>query len=105
MEYIEVYDLEEQVEDLSKATGIGKNIIRRVLKFQRDFVQDKLSMGYSVNLKGIAKIEPKKRGNNIVLTAQVAQSVVRPTIIRNREMFKDSDEDIKKNMIDDEDLK
>ena len=41
IEYVIMYDLEEQVEDLAKVTGLGKHVIRRLLKSQRVLIQDK----------------------------------------------------------------
>lgn len=104
MGYIEEYSLDEQIEDLAKVTGLGKHVIRRVLKYQRRFAQEKMYLGYAYNLKGIVKISPKQKGDGYVLSASVAQSVPRPGVIRRREFFKNKDDEIRENMIEDEDL-
>lgn len=104
IEYIMTYDLEDQVNDLAEATGMGKHVIRRLLKFQRRFIQEKLRLGYGVNLKGIVKIMPKEREDGIILTSQVAQSVVRPACIKKIPANMSPDDILKENMIEDEEL-
>ena len=82
MEIVRTYTYQEQIEDLANATGLSKQAVKRFLQAQRQLAQDKMRLGECYNLKGIVKIEPKERGNEIVLSATVAQSVVRPLSIR-----------------------
>lgn len=103
-EYIIMYDLNEQVEDLAKVTGMGKHTIRRVLKHQRRLMQDKLRLGYGVNLKGVVQIVPQERANGIVLTSTVAQSVIRPITIKTIAPETTHKDILTENMIEDEDL-
>ena len=105
IEYVIMYDLEEQVEDLAKVTGLGKHVIRRLLKSQRVLIQDKLRLGYGVNLKGVVQIIPKERADGIYLSSAVAQSVVRPINIKTIEANVNPNDLLKENMIEDEDLK
>ncbi len=90
--YLVYYDLEEQVEDLSKSTGLGKHIIRRVLIQQRKLTQNKLALGYGYNLPGLVKIYPEQKGSSIQLKAVAAQAITRPQLIRYCEVYKTYDE-------------
>ena len=90
--FIRTCELDEQVEYLSKASGISKDKIRTILQHQRRHVQNKLKLGYGYNLKGIVKIMPKRKGEEIILYAKVAQAVQRPNQIRYIEANKSPQE-------------
>ena len=102
IEVIEEYDLEDQVNDLVRATGYSKKDIRRILLQQRRIIQSKLELGYGVNLKGIVKIMPKLKGNKYVLSAFVAQAVPRPKNIRKVSKL---EKEIESNEYEDEELR
>ncbi len=103
MKIIKSYTYQEQIEDLAKATGLPKHVVKRFLQYQRQFAQDKMRLGLAYPLKGIVKIEPRPKGDEIVLTATVAQSVIRPVTIKYLSEESVLDE-IEKNTIEDEDL-
>lgn len=104
IEYTLMYELKEQVEDLSKATGVAKHIIRRILKQQRVLAQNKMKLGYGYNLKGIVSVTPKERNGGIELVAKVAQSVSRPVVVKKIKAFENPEEKLYENMIEDEEL-
>ena len=101
IEYTLFYDLNEQVEDLSKATGVAKHIIRRILKQQRVLAQNKLKLGYGFNLKGVMVAEPKERNGGIELVAKVSQAVQRPITIRKVKAYEKLEDRLTENMIED----
>lgn len=103
MKIVREYSYQEQIDDLVNATGLSKQAVKRFLQAQRQLAQDKLRLGESYNLKGIVKIEPKSRGNEIILSATVAQSVVRPIIIKTIGTESTLD-DIENRTVEDDDL-
>lgn len=82
MKIIREYSYQEQIDDLAEATGLAKHVVKRFLQYQRRFAQDKLNLGQAYTLKGVVQIEPRTKGEEIVLSAKVAQSVKRPVIIK-----------------------
>lgn len=96
---IEYCDLEEQVEAISNLSGFSKNAVRNILIAQRRHAQTELRLGKAYNIKGIVKILPKEKGDEIVLQGVVSQSVVRPTIIRYINLMESETDKIDKNRI------
>lgn len=103
MSVTKIYTYQEQIDDLSEATGLSKQNIRRVLQYQRQLAQDKLRLGIAYNLKGVVKIDPKMRGDEVILSATVAQSIVRPITIQTIGL-ESPEEELEKYLVEDEEF-
>jgi len=101
---IEVCELEEQVNEISKMSGISMTNVKKVLIAQRRHAQQILRLGRGYNIKGIVKILPKDKAGEIALVGIVSQAVVRPAIIRTLKLEESPTSKVDKNRITDEDL-
>lgn len=101
---IEVCELEEQVNEIAKLSGISITNVKKVLIAQRRHAQQNLRLGRGYNIKGIVKILPKEKAGEIALSGVVSQAVVRPTIIRTLRLEESPADKVNKNRITDEDL-